>query len=186
MGRYTFGRLHLLLRGSPEYEPAAVSPHASLAPLVYKHFELQDIAGRRVFLSEAQLVIADPFAETQQWHMDAATGRGLSVFLPLSHVAPDRGPQEVLPGFRSLCATHGAVQSVAGEQVWSAGDALVMDAGLLHRGLPNDSLGAPVPMLVLRYDLVDKPPPGCRRSWLLTMSQVGRSLSSVFRLYAWM
>ena len=36
----------------------------------------QDMAGRRVFLSEAQLVIADPFAEVQQWHMDAASGRG--------------------------------------------------------------------------------------------------------------
>ncbi|CAE7449355.1 unnamed protein product [Symbiodinium sp. CCMP2592] len=134
MGRYTFGRLHLLLRGSPEYEPAAVSPHASLAPLVHKHFEIQDMAGRRVFLSEAQLVIADPFAEVQQWHMDAASGRGLSVFLPLQNVAADRGPQELLPGthalhdyrrglqerfrdcFRSLCATHGTVKTAEGAE----------------------------------------------------------------------
>ena len=34
------------------------------------------MAGRRAFLSEAQLVVADPFAEIQQWHLDAATGRG--------------------------------------------------------------------------------------------------------------
>eukprot|EP00435_Cladocopium_sp_Y103_P052072 s69_g16.t1 len=60
MGRYTFGRLHLLLRGSPRYEMDAVAPHASLAPLVHKHFEIQDLAGNPIFLSEAQLVLADP------------------------------------------------------------------------------------------------------------------------------
>ena len=42
MGRYTFGRLHLLLRGSPRFEADAVAPHASLAPLIHKHFEIQE------------------------------------------------------------------------------------------------------------------------------------------------
>lgn len=77
------------------------------------------------------------------------------------------------------------------DNVWSAGDALVLDSGTLHRGharsseatspvaernkslihlrqkcvqclqgLANDSLGAPVPVLVLRYDPKDRPAPG--------------------------
>jgi len=202
MGRYTYGRLHLLLRGSPRYEMDAVAPHASVAPLVHKHFEIQDMAGNSIFLSEAQLVVADPCAEIQQWHVDSATGRGLSIFIPLQDIALDRGPQEVLPGthslhdprhnlrerwrrcLRSLCASHGGVTSITG-RVWSAGDALVMDSGTLHRGLENDSLGAPVPILILRYDPKDRPPPGCRRSWLLTMTRVGQVLSHIFQLYAW-
>jgi hypothetical protein len=36
----------------------------------------QDLAGNPIFLSEAQLVLADPCAELQQWHLDSATGRG--------------------------------------------------------------------------------------------------------------
>ncbi|CAK9015113.1 unnamed protein product [Durusdinium trenchii] len=203
MGRYTYGRLHLLLRGSPQYEMDAVSPHASVAPLVHKHFEIQDMAGNPIFLSEAQLVIADPCAETQQWHIESATGKGLSIFIPLGNVALDRGLQELLPGthvlhdprhglrdrwrrcLRSLCATHGGVLAMT-DNVWSAGDALVLDSGTLHRGLANDSLGAPVPVLVLRYDPKDRPAPGCRRSWLLTMTRMGQCLSNVFHLYSWM
>ena len=34
------------------------------------------MAGNSIFLSEAQLVVADPCAEIQQWHVDSATGRG--------------------------------------------------------------------------------------------------------------
>ena len=37
---------------------------------------LKDMAGNPIFLSEAQLVIADPCAETQQWHIESATGKG--------------------------------------------------------------------------------------------------------------
>lgn len=199
------------------------------------------MAGNSIFLSEAQLVVADPCAEIQQWHVDSATGRGcfqlatlwwhgffifplecldgtytptktskrkvnqfvllvtacyqscsrksggLSIFIPLQDIALDRGPQEVLPGthslhdawlsairfrrtlkltnfncfldnfvelqetwskdprhnlrerwrrcLRSLCASHGGVTScTTGRVVWSAGDALVMDSGTLHRG----------------------------------------------------
>eukprot|EP00931_Biecheleriopsis_adriatica_P064244 TRINITY_DN39055_c0_g1_i1.p1 TRINITY_DN39055_c0_g1~~TRINITY_DN39055_c0_g1_i1.p1 ORF type:complete len:509 (-),score=96.62 TRINITY_DN39055_c0_g1_i1:36-1562(-) len=215
MGRFTFGRLHVLLRGSPIFEPEAVAPHASLAPLVHGHFKEEQRAGKRIFLSEAQLIIADPLCEMQRWHLDAVGGRGISVFVPLTNVALDRGPQQVLPGTHSLhdprlsfregvrrclsalCATHGAVSTAEGlslspkafdsdakHRIWAAGDALVLDAAALHRGLTNESLGAPAPVLVLRYDVREHPPPGCRRSWLVAMQQLGSMLDSVFRLYA--
>jgi len=208
MGRYTVGRLHLLFRGSPEFEPAAVAAHAALSPLVHTHFKEPQEAGGQVFLSEAQLIITDPFADIQFWHLDCVGGRGLTAFVPLTDVPLDKGPQELLPGSHylhdqrlplrervrrcllGLCHTHGAVLTAngswndAGKRVWAAGEALVLDSSTIHRGLPNDSMGAPVPILVLRYDLTDKPPPGCNRNWLLAMSRLGSSLNSFFRFYA--
>jgi len=204
MGRYTFGRLHCLLRGSPELGPEAVSAHAALAPLVHTFFRTPEAHGSRVFLSEAQLIVSEPLADAQAWHLDAVGGPGLSVFLPLADVTADRGAQEVLPGthrlhdatasvrerlrrcLAALCATHGAASPAPGGSptLWRAGDALVLDGRLLHRGLANDSLGAPVAMLVLRYDLAESPWPGCSRRWLRMMTRVGRVLESLFRLYA--
>mmetsp|Transcript_92996 Transcript_92996/g.250978 ORF Transcript_92996/g.250978 Transcript_92996/m.250978 type:complete len:450 (+) Transcript_92996:68-1417(+) len=203
MGRYTFGRLHCLLRGSPELEPHAMAVHAALAPLVHSFFRKEEAAGRRVFLSEAQLIVADPCAEGQGWHLENAGGPGLTVFLPLSNIAADRGPQSVLPGthhlsdgslglrerlrlcLKALCATHGAVASAAApDRTWAAGDALVLDGRLLHRGLPNDSLGSPAAVLVLRYDLTASPPPGCTRGWLRMMTHTGSLLQALFGLYA--
>jgi len=204
MGRYTFGRLHCLLRGSPEFEPRVVALHSAVAPLVHTFFREEEAAGARVFLSEAQLIVADPCAEAQGWHVENVAGAGLTVFVPLNSISDERGPQAILPGthhlqdgtvplrsrlrlcLKALCSTHGVV-SVAGtgrESAWAAGDALVLDGRLLHRGLPNDSLGAPSAVLVLRYDLTSSPAPGCSRRWLLLMTQVGSTLEALFKLYA--
>jgi len=205
MGRYTFGRLHCLLRGSPLFGPRAVAAHVAVAPLVHCYFQESVAKGEHVFLSEAQLIIADPCAERQMWHVDSTGGPGLTVLIPLTCVTEDRGLQEVLPGthylsdsslsmrerwsrsLNALCRTHGgvvpSVQQPAARQ-WACGDALVLDGRLLHRGLNNDSLGAPVPMLVLRYDLSGSPPPGCSRNWLRTMTYTGSILNSFFRFYS--
>jgi len=203
MGRYTFGRLHCLLRGSPELEPLATSVHAAVAPLVHAFFREAQAQGGQVFLSEAQLIVADPIADAQSWHLDSAGGNpALSIFLPLAPIPPGHGPQELLPGthalhvsqlslrerlrrcLSALCATHGAVSSAAPARDWAAGDALALDGRLLHRGLANDSLGAPIPLLVLRYDLTETPPPGCSRRWLRMMTRMGGMLDAVFRLYS--
>eukprot|EP00927_Polykrikos_kofoidii_P057825 TRINITY_DN52022_c0_g1_i1.p1 TRINITY_DN52022_c0_g1~~TRINITY_DN52022_c0_g1_i1.p1 ORF type:complete len:500 (+),score=73.71 TRINITY_DN52022_c0_g1_i1:57-1502(+) len=216
MGRYTFGRLHCLLRGSPFLEARATSVHSAVAPLVHAFFRSDVAKGGRVFLSEAQLIIADPCAESQDWHLDATAGPGLTVLVPLSNVMHDRASQALLPGthhlhdphasvrerfgrcFSALCSSHGAVTAPpnvsesASEKatklnspgLWAAGDALVLDGRVLHRGLINDGLGAPMPLLILRYDLKETPPPGCGRLRLLFMARVGTLLDAVFRLYA--
>lgn len=212
MGRYTFGRLHCLLRGSPELEAPAVAAHAAVAPLVHAFFRSANAEGSRIFLSEAQLIVAEPMADAQGWHLDSVGSTGLSVFLPLTRIGPDRGQQAVLPGthnlhdstlpfkerfrrcFSALCATHGAQSIVpipdpeapilGPGAAWEAGDALVLDSRLLHRGLSNDGLGAPTAVLVLRYDQEATPPPGCARQWLLFMTKVGQGLDALFRLYA--
>jgi len=176
--------------------------HAAFAPLVHSYFRKAVAGGSRVFLSEAQLIVADPLAEVQTWHLDATGGPGLSIFVPLTHVARDRGPQELLPGthhlhatglglrqrlrrcLAALTATHGAVPLATDCSTWFAGDALVLDSRLLHRGLGNDSLGAPMQVVVLRYDLAESPPPGCGRRWLRTMTTIGGVLDAVFKLYA--
>eukprot|EP00928_Gymnodinium_smaydae_P040770 TRINITY_DN2761_c0_g2_i1.p3 TRINITY_DN2761_c0_g2~~TRINITY_DN2761_c0_g2_i1.p3 ORF type:complete len:227 (+),score=46.37 TRINITY_DN2761_c0_g2_i1:1807-2487(+) len=215
MGRYTFGRLHCLLRGSGAFEPAAVAAHAAVAPLVHAFFRPHTAEGASVFLSEAQLVVADPCAETQRWHLDSVGGPALTVLVPLSTARASHGPQAVLPASHhlhdrrlpllqrfgkcvsALAASHGAQTLVAhpsassaaaaapdAEGCWAAGDALLLDSRLLHRGLPNESLGAPFALLVLRYDLTDSPPPGCGRTFLLSMARVGSVLEHMFKFYA--
>lgn len=204
MGRYTFGRLHCLLRGSPTFEPLALATHTALAPLVHTYFRAMEDAHHRVFLSEAQLVIADPCAERQSWYVNSLGGPGLTIIVPLTKVNADTGAYSILPGthmlndssmsireriqrcFSALCATHGAVSVVneTSSPEWCAGDALVLDGRVLHRALDNDSFGAPVPVLILRYDLAHTPPPGCGRWTLLFMTRLGGLLDAVFKLYS--
>lgn len=213
MGRYTFGRLHCLIRGSPEFEPYGVAMHSSLAPLVHSFFQSEEAKGGRVFLSEAQLIIADPLAEVQRWHVDAVGGPGLTALLPLVNVPRDRGTQQFLPGshhlqdtsvsqaerlrncWTALFATHG-VATVCAEDargseentgsggVWAAGDVLVLDSRTLHRGLSNESFAAPIPMLIIRYDLTQSPAPGCGRFWLRFMTLTATGLDLVCRFYS--
>lgn len=204
MGRYTFGRLHCLLRGSPTFEPLAVAVHSALAPLVHAYFARSESSEGRVFLSEAQLIIADPMAEQQGWYVNSVGGPGLTVFVPLARINSNSGTHQVLPGthhlqqgtlsmrerlsrcLSALCTTHGAMSVVddSSSMPWDAGDALVLDGRVMHRARGNDSMGAAIPVLVLRYDLADSPPPGCSRWWLLYLSQVAASMDMVFRLYA--
>merc|ERR1712007_51632 len=130
--------------------------------------------GKRVFLSEIQLVVADSGSEVQRWHLDAVGGPGLTVLVPLVPISADRAQQQVLPGshwffdkslgmhkrlykgFSALCRTHGAITTpcATGEatECWGAGDALVLDSRLLRRGLSNESFGAPAPLIIIRYD----------------------------------
>eukprot|EP00405_Crypthecodinium_cohnii_P036704 CAMPEP_0206545916 /NCGR_PEP_ID=MMETSP0325_2-20121206/12407_1 /ASSEMBLY_ACC=CAM_ASM_000347 /TAXON_ID=2866 /ORGANISM="Crypthecodinium cohnii, Strain Seligo" /LENGTH=452 /DNA_ID=CAMNT_0054044965 /DNA_START=97 /DNA_END=1455 /DNA_ORIENTATION=+ len=206
MGRYTFGRLHCLLRGSPEFEPTAVAAHAAVAPLVYSYFKTAtkgNMENEKIFLSEAQIIINDPLAETQGWHLDNASGRPAITFLvPLTDIHHDRGSQAILPGshrfcegdlslsqrlgscFRALCESHGAIFVATPERKWAAGDVLVLDGRVMHKGLANEGLGAPTAMLVLRYDLTDSPPPGSGRGFLRFMSRLARTTDHLFRLYA--
>lgn len=209
MGRYTFGRLHCVLRGSPALELHCSSVHSAVAPLVHEAFRRSSTAeneGERIFLSEAQLVITEPWAEAQRWHLDKVGRMGLTVLVPLRHIGSNRGSQQLLPGshhisdtarplmqrlrksFSALAASHGAVEVTAAgglpDHDWQAGEALLLDSRVLHRGLQNDSLGAPVPMLILRYDFADSTPPGCSRHWLRLMAHFGSSLDRCFRFYA--
>eukprot|EP00929_Paragymnodinium_shiwhaense_P045301 TRINITY_DN23164_c0_g1_i1.p1 TRINITY_DN23164_c0_g1~~TRINITY_DN23164_c0_g1_i1.p1 ORF type:complete len:322 (-),score=32.87 TRINITY_DN23164_c0_g1_i1:218-1183(-) len=209
MGRYTFGRLHCLLRGSPVFEPFALSIHAAVAPAVHTFFGQAVASGGRVFLSEAQLIVADSCAEQQAWHLDNG-GRGLTVMVPLVDVPADRGPQAVLPGthalheaaltyrqrlrlcLSALSSSHGSTSPAVANtdalgrtsKMWAAGDALLLDSRALHRALPNDSLGAPMSMLLLRYDLLDTPPPGLGRLSLLSARVLGAGMNGFFKFYA--
>jgi len=205
MGRYTVGRLHCLLRGSQTFEPLALAVHTALAPLVYAYFRNAGGGNHRCFLSEAQLVVADPCAESQAWYVNSAGGPGLTVVVPLARITADTGPYAMLPGthvlldanmslrervrtcLSTLCSTNGAVSVVdkTSSFAWEAGDALVLDGRMMHCALKNDSLGAPIPVLVLRYDLSESPPPGAGRFKLLSLCRVAAMLDSVFRLYSW-
>lgn len=200
MWRYTFGRLHCLLRGSKLGSIGIRDIHIALAPLIFSYS--QAVAnGEQMFLSEVQLIVTDPNAEKQFWHLDSA-GSGLSVFIPLAPVRADLGPQHVLPGSHALskegggffkgfircveilAATRGAASaSPEGGLAWNAGDALLLDSRLLHRGLSSLSLTVSVPILIVRYDPVGAPPPNCGRHWMRFCSWMGSALENAFWFY---
>merc|ERR1712193_566761 len=102
--------------------------------------------------------------------------QGVHTMLPGTHALQDSTMpfrDRLRMCFSALCATHGTVSVVseASSVMWAAGDALVLDGRVMHRALGNQSLGAPIPMLVLRYDSAESPPPGCGRGWLLFLAR---------------
>lgn len=94
MGRYTFGRLHLLLRGSPRFEADAVAPHASLAPLIHKHFKIQARNGALKWIQRAlkrlETVVVLDLAPI--FAISRGTGHGGPSDLPLRGSVGDCGP----------------------------------------------------------------------------------------------
>mmetsp|Transcript_12899 Transcript_12899/g.29194 ORF Transcript_12899/g.29194 Transcript_12899/m.29194 type:complete len:467 (-) Transcript_12899:32-1432(-) len=199
-GRYTFGRSHQLLRGSPVMEPIGVAVHAAVAPLVNAYFAEAVTEGAHVYLSEVQMIVADPFAAAQFWHLDNTLGPCLTVIVPLSDIGRDRGTQQVLAGthalhdhsqpvlhriqhcLKCLFRLHGPSEP-SDPAPWRAGDAFVLDGRLLHRGADNDDFGSPSAVVLLRYDLDGRPFPGCTKSWLRFTSRLGNCLEQLMRLY---
>jgi len=200
-GRYTIGRCHQLLRGSPRVEPFGVSVHAAVAPLVHAYFAEAEAEGASAYLSEAQLIVADPFAAMQFWHLDNTLGPCLTVIVPLNDMGKDRGEQQILAGthalhdssqpvlqriqhcLKCLFQLHGP-SSTSEPTPWKAGDAFVLDGRLLHRGADHFGWGAPTAVLLLRYDLDGRPFPGCTKTWLLFTTKIGNWLERMLRLYS--
>jgi len=202
--RYTFGRLHLLLRGTI-FDDALRRVHSPFLPLVYDFFpEACPPFEDRIAVTEVQLVITEPMALAQVWHMDNGH-RGLTVMIPLEPVRT-QGLQKVLLGshrpaqeaWEVLLDTHGPIDSyripqgesphgaavapapTGDDHVWDAGEALIMDSRLLHRGESNESAHEAIPILVIRYDLISQMPPGQRPWDTRFLMHVGRNIERVF------
>ncbi|KEP65976.1 UNVERIFIED_CONTAM: Phytanoyl-CoA dioxygenase (PhyH) superfamily protein [Hammondia hammondi] len=131
---------------------------------------------KRLFVSDMQTVDADPLAIIQPWHRDTSA-RSLTVLVPLCDLNEANGPTELLPrshilcpskpvGWKEkldmwrafftelLCATGGSLRPTL-----KAGDILIYDSRVLHRGLGNATWHSR-PVLAFRYDYEDQPPPG--------------------------
>ncbi|CEL93097.1 unnamed protein product [Vitrella brassicaformis CCMP3155] len=135
----------------------------------------ESMRAKRLMVSQLQLLIADPMAENQFWHIDNWSP-GITVVLALCNIRHKNGPTEVLPAshrlfpsdkrsafeqIREIFQFHGRVQSIGGpvEGELQEGDVLLYDSRTLHRGKANDTW-VTRPVLIYRYDFEAFPPPG--------------------------
>mmetsp|Transcript_10790 Transcript_10790/g.23826 ORF Transcript_10790/g.23826 Transcript_10790/m.23826 type:complete len:493 (-) Transcript_10790:15-1493(-) len=202
----TNGRRHALLRRT-EFEPV-VALASSFLPVVYDFMALRSgtfltsvvesefRARPQCFVSEIQLIISDPCAEDQFWHVDN-TKRGITCFIPLTDVSKELGATEVLPGSHYLfndqlpitTRISKCVNAYFGaggpcEAHMPAGDCLIYDARTVHRGLANLSLTKARAALVFRFDFDDCEPPGHGIPGTLLISGLGKFLSFANKLYS--
>lgn len=191
----SIGRLHFYLRGR-ELEKAVRDVQAGALPLIWEHLSagVPGAPTRQPYVSEVQLLISDPCASDQFWHMDNAA-RGLTLFVPLTPLPEELGPNLLLPGshhlfdeelqlsgrlgkfFSSLLCSDGIAVAAM-----DSGDALLYDSRLVHRGAANRRYDRACVALVFRYDF-DRPP-GFGPVGTCLVSWTGTLLAGFQRFYS--
>ena len=155
------GRFHRH-RFAPADEAIFTEIEAVVQPLVSGFFCGTDA----IYRSELQLLNAAPSSGTQVWHSDNQR-RGLTLVVPLEDFTLENGATQLLPGSHtqpctSLLSGDGAAEVATAETASSSdgqrGAVIAYDARIYHRGQGNQTARSR-PALVLRYDLVDAPPP---------------------------
>jgi len=188
------GRRHFYLRGRA-LEEAIRHVQAGAMPLVWEHLSHASGAtlGRVPYISEVQMIVTDPNASDQFWHIDNCS-QGLTLFVPLTPVSEDIGPTLFLPGshhlfegertygqrFRS-CSSSLLESDGITAGVMSAGDALLYDSRILHRCGANRLYDRTRIALYFRYDF-DRPP-GFGITGTLLVTWCGRLLACFQRFY---
>lgn len=198
----TMGRRHLYLRDR-FLEEVVRDVQAGLMPLVWDYLEKAAGAcgmrpGQRPYLSEVQLLVTDPCAVGQFFHVDNVQP-GITVMVPLTNVPAEIGPTCFLPGshhlvgptpgqdpgfFSRLSAFTSSAFSTDGVTVgaMSAGDALIYDSRMLHYGAANKLYDRTRVALVFRYDF--ERPPGMGLVGAQLTSWAGNILGQVLKVYA--
>eukprot|EP00916_Digyalum_oweni_P022111 GHVL01036694.1.p1 GENE.GHVL01036694.1~~GHVL01036694.1.p1 ORF type:complete len:410 (-),score=86.53 GHVL01036694.1:600-1676(-) len=154
----------------------------------------QGYVGRRIMVSDLQLLISDVLSETQPFHMDNRK-KGLSVVIPLCDMTKENGPIEILPATHKLAPANKGFLSgiVAGfssffrtfleaggtvSEPLNLGDVLIYDARVYHRGM-NNATWRLQPTLVFRYDYEDTPPPS-QSKWMSTIAFCTAKITSKY------
>jgi len=192
----TPGRQHFYLRGRI-FEEAVAHAQAGAMPLVWEHLCHQqaarpDMGSMRPYISEVQLMVADPCAVDQFWHVDNAAS-GLTLMVPLTPIPEDMGATLLLPGSHWLFGqeslrrrARGFLASLLSTEIQPAvtlapGDALLYDSRLLHRIAANRRYDRTCAVLVFRYDF--ERPPGMGLVTAQMWSWAGNLLSGFHRFY---
>jgi len=193
----TPGRRHFYLRGRT-LEDVVKGAQAGALPLVWEHLSRAARAaglpaGQRPYVSEVQLLVTDPCAVDQFWHVDN-TAPGLTLFVPITEVPEDLGPTLFLPGTHHILANSSGGRSRFGALASSffasegvvvgsmgAGDALLYDSRIVHRGAANRKYDRTRVALVFRYDF--ERPPGVGVLGTQLVSWTGNILAQLQRLY---
>eukprot|EP00927_Polykrikos_kofoidii_P087094 TRINITY_DN9953_c0_g3_i1.p1 TRINITY_DN9953_c0_g3~~TRINITY_DN9953_c0_g3_i1.p1 ORF type:complete len:504 (-),score=98.24 TRINITY_DN9953_c0_g3_i1:245-1756(-) len=192
------GRRHYHLRGS-KLEEAVRHLQAGAMPLVWEHLMRTASAvgvasgGSLPYLSEVQLIVSEPCAADQFWHIDNKAG-GITVFVPLTAVPEDMGPTHFLPGShhffepqRSQLSRFGAcAESLLSSEgvaigAMQAGDALIYDSRIIHRGAANRRYDRTRMALIYRFDF--ERPPGIGALGTQFVAWTGGALAKLQRLY---
>jgi len=194
----TPGRRHFYLRGRL-LEEAVKHVQTGAMPLVWEY--LSRVAPdpsfpsrRRPYISEVQLIVSDPCAVDQFWHVDN-TAPGLTLLVPLTPVPAELGPTLFLPGshhlfeertgrfsrlrnfLASVLASDGVTVGAMGP-----GDALVYDSRIVHRGAANRKYNRTRVALIFRYDF--ERPPGIGPVGSQLMSWSGNIMSGLLSSYS--
>ena len=150
------GRLHYNMLGSAFIDSKEIKNLITehVLPIAVAEMELN---ANQLILSEVQIVDSLSGSAIQIWHADNAS-RGITVVIPLVDLTDENGPTELLSG------SHTLMKNIVGnihivKPLLSAGDGVVFDARLLHRGGSNLS-NVSRPILVIRFDSKKSPPPG--------------------------
>mmetsp|Transcript_60494 Transcript_60494/g.128245 ORF Transcript_60494/g.128245 Transcript_60494/m.128245 type:complete len:486 (-) Transcript_60494:53-1510(-) len=197
----TTGRHHYILRGRP-LEMAVSAAQAGAVPVLWTFLERAARAAglpedSRPYISEVQLLVSDPCAVDQFWHVDN-TAPGLTLFIPLTEVPEDLGPTLFHPGsqwyygqvpgsssvFSRLSNFASSFLSSEGVMVGAmgAGDGLLYDSRIIHRGAINKRYDRTRVALVFRYDF--KRPPGIGVVGSQVLSWAGNSLALFQSFYS--
>ena len=145
----------------------------TLKEIVQSYFAYHKI--KRYEITDVQFLNAYPSSTNQIWHRDNKF-KGLTAIIALEDVTSN-GPTEILVGTH-LCDTlssliRWSIGSTSDENngtdackvllgCLDAGDAILYDARVLHRGRGNNCADERErPVLVLRWDAARTPPPGC-------------------------
>ena len=186
------GRSHVVVRSSLGRETRAAQQTPNAAQL---RLDLEAIAGSRPLaetaaayfaahspdgayhVTQLQLLDAVEGSRHQIWHRDNAKP-GLTCIIALgADGVGTNGPTELLLGSHGslVCASRRKEPPLLGSLL-EAGDALVYDARVLHRGR-GFAIGERRPVLVIRWDSDRSPAPGVGALGTLAQRGLGASLA---------
>ena len=150
------GRLHFNMLNSAFAESEEIKQLIAdqILPIAVAELRLSD---DQLMMTEVQIVNSQPGSDIQIWHADNSH-RGITVLIPLVDFTEKNGPTELIAGSHDLPTNIWGGLSFARPLVL-AGDGLVADARLLHRGGANESATSR-PILVIRFDDKKTQPPG--------------------------
>lgn len=138
-----------------------------------------------VALTEIQLVHTRPGAGTQIFHVDNAA-KGVTIAIAIDPICSARGVTQLVGSSHALFSTEvpiaerarAALRTRLVSPELSRGAAVLFDSRLLHRGMGNTS-GEDRPLLILRFDAPETPPPQVGRLGTIALAALGRAAAAV-------
>lgn len=165
------GRIHYdLLKSSEFRRHTLIQEVIKECELLTKEY-LSDSSD--IYLSTMQIVESLPESDSQIWHRDNKS-IGTTLIVPLVDLTEEIGTTEILAGSQclSLSTSPAVVSPIVprGSYVW-------MDSRCLHRGVSNQGK-VTRPILVIRFDKINSPPPGMSSLETLIWNQIANFFAS--------